>query len=147
MLAHIARARELGLSLQVLFRFDLLGFDCGRLRFRQPFGGVRVDCCDLRPLDRRILHPHIRFGDIERGPRFFNAGGEDGRIDLRNRLAGLYGVVEIDEHIRNAARELRADLDGQHRLDGAVGLHHGRDAAALNRRGEETAGGLLWLLE
>src|SRR6516225_5707189 len=46
-------------------------------------------------------------------------------------------MVEINEHLRNSPRQLRADIDANDGLDGAAGLYQSSDAAAFDRGGEE----------
>src|SRR5258708_37751663 len=49
-------------------------------------------------------------------------------------------IVKINEHFRNSPRQLRTDIDADNGLDGAAGLHQGRDTAAFDRGGEEGLG-------
>ena len=56
---------------------------------------------------------------------------------MASSLASLYGIVEINEHFRNSPRQLRTDIDADHCLDRAAGLHQSRDTAAFDRGSEE----------
>jgi len=68
------------------------------------------------PLHGCLLDLNVCSGNHQCRPGFVCAGNKDVLIKACERLRGFHRIVEIDENVRDTARELRADIDGNHRL-------------------------------
>src|SRR6478735_8239766 len=79
----------------------------------------------------------LRFG-------LHDLGAEEFWIDLRQELALHDPIIEVDLHVDDASRDLRANLDLVHRLDDARRLHLLDDVTSFWRT--ESEAGLRWRL-
>src|SRR5262249_34235116 len=119
------------------FQFILPRFSRRRLSLRQLLGSLRIHDRNLRSFQRGLFHLGSRPRHSQGGLGFIDAGGKDLLVNLRNWLPSFYGVVEINEYLRNSPRQLRAHIDANDRLDSAAGLHQSRNVAAFDWGGEE----------
>ena len=100
----------------------------------------------LVPLEGELLELEVRARLLDAGPRvrevrFFLAHLHlvGRRIDLGDGLAGDDGRVEVDVDRQDRARDVGADLDLRHGLDGARRGHRRDDRAAVDGLGQVAA--------
>lgn len=77
--------------------------------------------------------PYGRTRRIEAGMRGLLPGLELLGVEPRQWLVAVHPVVEVDEHLGDAARDLRADVHLQQRLQRAGGGHADHQLGVLDR--------------
>lgn len=132
----LARAQH-GLAVEVALgrlQHDLCVLQAGGQHRAVALGVVEVDAGAVEP---RLLDPDAGRGHLERGARLLDPRDEAALVDPCQRVALVDAVVEVDEEVGDLARQLRADLHGVDRLQGARRGDDLLELPALDRRGDE----------
>ena len=86
----------------------------------------------LHPGEASLQILHVGFGVGQVAARLNHLGLVNGRVELRQNLAGPYPRIKVCKNVLDRPGDIRPDRHGGQRVDRPRGLNHGGDVAALD---------------